>query len=97
MGEHFTRVVDAFVENGSADLARLEQAATENDLETLCSVAHRLKGSSGNLGATRLAELSRQLEEGSRNQDLDDAQEQVRTLNQAFGEASAQLRKLSQQ
>jgi PAS domain S-box-containing protein len=96
MGEGFTRIVDAFVENGSADLARLEEAAAENDLETLYTVAHRLKGSSGNLGATRLSELSRRLEQGSRTHDLVDVREQVRALNQEFGEVHSQLRKLSQ-
>ena len=97
MGERFTVIVEAFIENGSADLERLEQAAIESDMETLHTVAHRLKGSSGNLGATRLSELSRQLEERSRMQNPANARVLVRTLGKAFSEVCSQLGELSQQ
>ncbi|MDH3527079.1 MAG: PAS domain S-box protein [Gammaproteobacteria bacterium] len=94
MGKRFGEVIDKFVENGIADLERLERAAAENDMETLTAVAHHLKGSSGNIGAMRLAELSGQLEQRSRSQDITSASEQVRTLNSEFRDISTTLREL---
>lgn len=43
-------------------VAVLQASRAKGDLETMRKTAHSLKGSSGNLGAMRLAELSRLLE-----------------------------------
>ncbi|HEX4960549.1 MAG TPA: ATP-binding protein [Thermoanaerobaculia bacterium] len=56
-------LVERFLSDSQQRLIRLRQAAGTSDSVTLFEVAHSLKGSSGQLGARRLAALSEDLED----------------------------------
>jgi HPt (histidine-containing phosphotransfer) domain-containing protein len=71
---------------------------TDQDLEVLRRAAHTLKGSSLNVGATRVAELCRHLESDLRDQVPGDLQarvaqveERVQQVHDGYGAALAKL------
>jgi signal transduction histidine kinase/DNA-binding response OmpR family regulator len=63
-------IVDSFLAEMPARLKRLRQALAEQDAPALVFSAHTLKGSSGQVGALRLAALSAELEQSGRTGDL---------------------------
>jgi HPt (histidine-containing phosphotransfer) domain-containing protein len=65
--EVFVETIEAFLQHTSTQLARLHEAVARNDGTAVSHIAHTLKGSSGNIGATRLAALCEQLMHASKN------------------------------
>jgi signal transduction histidine kinase/ligand-binding sensor domain-containing protein/CheY-like chemotaxis protein/HPt (histidine-containing phosphotransfer) domain-containing protein len=66
-------VVDGFLKETPGRLDRMRGALVRGDAEELAFIAHSLKGSSGQLGALRVAALSGELEGRGKNEDLDGA------------------------
>jgi CheY-like chemotaxis protein len=62
----FAELVDTFLTDLEERLQALSAAATAGDAERVRSVGHTLKGSAGNLGATRLSALAGQMEAAGR-------------------------------
>jgi len=60
MEDEYPLLLDTFLEDSSKRLGQLHQASNAADL---AAAAHSFKGSSSNMGALRLAELCRQLEQ----------------------------------
>ena len=56
-------VADLFTKEAPPRLLELRQALAANDGLAVAQIAHRLKGSSANLGARQMSELCRQLEQ----------------------------------
>ena len=75
-------IVNSFLAQASDRLARLRQAFLAADVQELVSVAHSLKGSSAQLGAVRVADLSARLEEKGRNAELSGAAALLTELEQ---------------
>ncbi|HEU4844668.1 MAG TPA: EAL domain-containing protein, partial [Burkholderiaceae bacterium] len=63
LGATLPHALTPFLEDAPASLDELEQAVHGGDIETARARAHALKGSSGNLGATELAQLALQAEQ----------------------------------
>ena len=63
-------IVTLFISQTAAHLAELEQHIHTKDLPAISAIAHKIKGSSANLGAKRLASLSHELEHALANHDL---------------------------
>jgi len=61
-------VIDLFLEHSPAQLKRLSDAIAEPNFKQICMTAHRLKGAALNVGAKRVAELCRLLEEAAQNE-----------------------------
>jgi CheY-like chemotaxis protein len=59
------------IESIQADLLDLERSVTAMDMEAVAQSAHRLKGSAGSLGATRLLAASSSVEEAARKRPSD--------------------------
>ncbi len=62
LGPGLTLVLDQFGGQASGLLHSLEQKATSGDMEAVRTLAHRLKGSAGSIGARVLAAEAAQLE-----------------------------------
>lgn len=62
----FAELVDTFLTDLEERLHALRTAAAAGDGERVRSVSHTLKGSTGNLGATRLSALAGQMEAAGR-------------------------------
>jgi signal transduction histidine kinase/ligand-binding sensor domain-containing protein/CheY-like chemotaxis protein len=84
-------VVESFVAEGPGRLARMQQAIRDGDSEALTFAAHVLKGSAAQLGAARLAESCRELEERGRIGDLDGTGELIARLEEELARATAAL------
>ncbi len=84
-------VIDSFFTETPLYLEALRQAATDNEITTLEPLAHTLRGSSGNLGALRLADLCHDLVAQCRAGTLDDALEQVERIATEYDHVQAVL------
>ena len=90
--EFIDELVDTYLDDGATQIAALEAAAAAGSVEDLVRPAHSLKGSSLNIGALGLGELSRGLEEAARGGGaVDGAGAAVAAIAAAFGEVRAAL------
>jgi signal transduction histidine kinase/CheY-like chemotaxis protein/HPt (histidine-containing phosphotransfer) domain-containing protein len=64
-------VIDSYLESARASRQRLTEAIAANDAGRISEIAHGLKSSSANVGATVLAEFCKRLELMGRQDDLD--------------------------
>jgi len=55
-------LIDMFIQNTTEGMGHLREACDAGDAHTVKEASHRLKGSSGTVGATRLADLLQELE-----------------------------------
>jgi HPt (histidine-containing phosphotransfer) domain-containing protein len=77
-------LVDTYLDDGQTQILALSDAAASGDQPGLVRPAHSLKSSSVNIGALRLGELSRDLEERARSGVIDDARDRVAAIAGAF-------------
>jgi len=63
MGEAMADFLDTFMDNSPQLIHKMEAALTSGDTESLFHGAHQLKGGSGSIGATQLADLCLQIEQ----------------------------------
>ncbi len=88
-------VVDSFLAEVPGRVERMRRAIAEGDAEDLNFTAHVLKGSAAQLGARRLAEVCRELEDRGRDGNLEQAGELLRLLEaEASRAADALLERL---
>jgi HPt (histidine-containing phosphotransfer) domain-containing protein len=87
------RLVATFIEDTDARLGTLRTAvrAGAGTGATIERAAHAIKGSSGNMGATRMASLAAQLQGAGQQDDLDSATELVERLESEFHSVRAAL------
>lgn len=78
------RIVDKYREDTPKQIAKLEQAITENDTATVERAAHSIKGSSRSIGAMRLGQAAFQLERLTKNTELTHLHSQVGQLQHEF-------------
>jgi two-component system, sensor histidine kinase and response regulator len=82
------QLVDLFVQSAPPLIAELRAAAGGGDRDGVRRAAHKLKGSCLNIGATRMAELCRELEGGD-----SDSEAAVDELEQALAPTEAAIRR----
>ncbi|MFJ2484159.1 Hpt domain-containing protein [Pseudomonas sp. NPDC087598] len=85
MEDGYPELLDTFLTDSENRLRELQMTA---DAEVLSNVAHSLKGSAGNMGATRLAELCQKLESDAK----DKGPAQIAKLVAEIGSEFAQVR-----
>ena len=79
-----TELIDLFLRDTPPRLAALKDAIKEGDAQALSQTAHTLKGSSANLGATRLAALNAELQSKASDGSLEDASRLLAQLDNEF-------------
>jgi HPt (histidine-containing phosphotransfer) domain-containing protein len=90
--EFVDELVDTFLDDGRRQIEALQAAAVAGDVDALVRPAHSLKTGSLNVGAMRLGELCRELEETARSiGGVADADDRVAAITSAFGSASVAL------
>jgi HPt (histidine-containing phosphotransfer) domain-containing protein len=82
--ELLVELVELFVDDAQSRLPTLQDAFEKGDAETVERTAHTLKGSSGNMGALRMAEACENLQEIGRSRDLSGALELIEQLEAEF-------------
>jgi HPt (histidine-containing phosphotransfer) domain-containing protein len=87
--EEFMReLIDIYLEDMPTQLEALRAAVEKRDATSAAATAHRLRGSSGNVGADALSSLCREIERSSRDNQLD----QLPGLVEAVGLESDRVR-----
>lgn len=83
------KLLQLFIDNAKIDLKMIREALLIEDYETLVTCAHRLKGSSGNVGMRNFPALASNLEQKARQKTLEGCQELVNTMEAQLTEAIA--------
>jgi len=85
------KVVRLYLDRTPELIDAIAQAVGSRDARALQTAAHSLKSSSANLGATRVAEAARALEQFGREGELDGAPDALETLRDAYPPVRAGL------
>jgi HPt (histidine-containing phosphotransfer) domain-containing protein len=80
----FERLLTAYLTHSPKNIRQLLDAVAGEHAEALYLAAHSLKSSSANVGATRVADLARQIEAKSRNGSLEGIAPVAEDLRIAF-------------
>jgi CheY-like chemotaxis protein len=88
-------VLAVYLRDTPPRLAALHEALAHKDAEALQRAAHRLKGSSSQIGAVQIVRLCTDLEHQARIADLTGAPETLRRLDEAFDRLRAHLQALA--
>jgi len=92
-GAFLQQVIEIFEQHGRVSLEELFAASAKDDSETVRRVAHRLKGSCLNVGATRMAQRLRHLEQLCvGNASGDDTHALIAELPEVFAETCNALK-----
>lgn len=91
LGEKFTQLIDAYINDGTARIERLETAVNIVELPAVCMEAHALKGSSNNIGAQVFAQLCGDLEHQTRAGDDSDLIPKVAAIAHEFAAITNEL------
>jgi CheY-like chemotaxis protein len=94
MGEDYERFLDLVLAKTEDLMKTLQEAVDGGDAGRLATAAHALKGSAGNLGATRLFELAGRLEQKGREGDSRDVAHLLEQAQCAQRKVSNDLRRL---
>ncbi|MDH5425891.1 MAG: ATP-binding protein [Gammaproteobacteria bacterium] len=86
-----TKILEDFLSHINRDKTDLYEQITLGDTDTVASIAHRMKGSCGMVGAINLAKICELIEHSAANNDLLGIEEGWRRLEPAIEELLAQL------
>jgi diguanylate cyclase (GGDEF)-like protein len=92
LGPALQQAVTPFLEDTPTYLAQLEHAVDTGDADTARTMAHSIKGSSGNLGAMHLSHLAKDAEELARDQRLQEIRPLLPQLRNAYDAVASELR-----
>lgn len=82
--ELLLELLDIFVDDFKAKRLVLSEAVKNNDLDTIASIAHSLKGASGNISAKRIRENALTMEQMAKSGDISNISELLATLDKEF-------------
>lgn len=89
--EIMERLVQLYLNNATTLVTKLEQAWEQGDFELIRETAHSLKSSSLQIGASRLAEMCRTVENEARQQHFEKSGYAVAEMRQQFSKTLAAL------
>ena len=92
LGEHYPRMVDMTIASVKKSIDLLQQASEDDNIATLGSEAHRLKGAVGTMGGPQMMDICRLIELYAESNDLVLAQQQVELLASAFENLQSALK-----
>ncbi|MCK7543450.1 Hpt domain-containing protein [Marinobacter bryozoorum] len=84
MEDEFDILIQTYINDSRERIQSLHQALSENDPDAFSRTAHSFKGSSINIGASRLGDLCLQVEKAGREGDLDAARQVMAPLETEF-------------
>jgi len=84
MEDEFDILIQTYITDSSERIEALHQALSGNDQDSFAKTAHSFKGSSINIGASRLGDLCLSAEQAGREGRLDDARELLPHLEAEF-------------
>jgi len=84
MEEDFPILIETFLTDCEKRLDDLKEAISENNAKEIRELAHGFKGSSSNLGAVLLSDISFKLEIMGRENELEEAEHTNQLLNNEY-------------
>ena len=91
----YNRLIDKYDSSANEDITQLREAIETDDAACVGSCAHRLKSSSANWGAKRLASACQNLELAGKAAQLDNASELLEKIEVEFEEVLIKLKSRS--
>lgn len=85
------QLIDTFLEDAPKLIRELHTALKAEDAETFRRAAHSLKSNAASFGANRLSELARQLEMLGRENKLNDLDDRLRIMEDAYKSVAKEL------
>ncbi len=82
--DEYRELIELFVDTGTADFLKIQEAMANSDAEQVMRSAHTIKGAAGNLGLMDVSEVARTIEEGAINNQLDGLTPAVHSLKAHF-------------
>lgn len=92
--ELLLELLDIFVEDFNQKRSLLESVITASDFEHIKSIAHSIKGASGNVSAKLVREVIIQIEEMAENNDVSKGAELLKTLDIEFAKLMTNIDEL---
>ena len=89
--EGLDELLQEYLADSPNQLMKLRAAVDSNDVPEIATVAHTLKGSSGNLGVSQLYQLCATLEQQARGGDVADPAAAFATIEAEFDRAKQAL------
>ncbi len=89
--EGLDELLDEYLSDTTSQLAQLREAVDAGDINTIASIAHTLKGSSGNLGINAVYLLSQDLEQEAKTGQLRDGRGALASIEAAFSQVKDDL------
>src|SRR5215211_5004607 len=89
--DFISEIAQMFLDDASSRLAALREAVEGDDASSVRHIAHTLKGSSGNMGATRMAAICAELQDVGASGNLARAPELLGRLEEEFERARPAL------
>ena len=89
--EFMAELIDIYLDDSPAQIRALRDAIQGREGEVAASAAHRLKGSSGNLGADSLAALCRRVEESGRENRVEEMPGLLKDIEREFSRVKEYL------
>jgi len=86
-------VIEIYLTDTPKRLAEIRECLLSKEAERLTRAAHSIKGSSANLGATKVIDLARSIEEKSR-ESLEGLEPDIAELERSFEEVKVALEQL---
>lgn len=81
IGDDLKEILQTFLDSAPDTLSQIQQAVSSGSAVDLRLHAHTLKGSSANVGATQLSELSLVVENMAKEENVDDAEAKVAEIS----------------
>ena len=88
------RLIAIFASTTPELLVEIQQAAAKHDLHSMAQAAHKLKGSCVSLGAEKMADLCKALQDKGEANDAIDIQAYIEELNQIYPATLAVMQSL---
>jgi CheY-like chemotaxis protein/HPt (histidine-containing phosphotransfer) domain-containing protein len=90
----FTTLLEKFCADSLLQVQGMRDAALNNNAEAMRKCSHKLKGSSGSIGAKVLSKVCHRMEERARSGNIDGAAEAVDAISVCLDEVIAAIKKL---
>ncbi len=82
--DEYRELIELFIQSGSADFQRLQEALVSGDAEKAMRSAHTIKGAAGNLGLMDVHAVAQIIEDNAEKMQLDGLAETMQTLKTQF-------------
>jgi HPt (histidine-containing phosphotransfer) domain-containing protein len=89
------KIITAYLESSTVLISQLHNCLAANDVQALQKSAHSLKSSSANVGAVKLSEMSKLLEQKCRRSQLENIEALITSIEYEFVKVNEGLKKES--